>query len=143
MTDELSECLYTEALARVTWGDVPEDVAEYLVSRGMSAEEAGPLVKSLVEERNEEVRRRSLRKLLIGGALLIATVIFFAVLPWKDWHRALNDYLSWRGRRGGRTGLGDYLVMGAIASGVAGLWWTWRGFWGLVTPQAEELTDVE
>ena len=141
MTDELSERLLSEATARVTWGDSPETVMEYLISQGMDAGEAAAMVNRLVRERNEEVRARSRRRLGIGVAALAAVTVFFAFLPWRDWYSYLDQFHFGGGRR--RTSLGDLLVFGFCCVGGTGVWFTWRGFWGLVAPQAEELTDVE
>lgn len=146
MTEKLSERLHTEATARVTWGEVPEDVAQYLVSQGMDCREAARLVNQLVTERNREVRGRSSKRLMTGIGLVFAAVIFFACLPWRDWYDWLVQFqkdLGWgRGRRR-NSGLASLMVAAVIGIGGAGLWSIWRGFWGLITPQAEELSDVE
>ncbi len=140
MTDELSERLHTEAVARITWGDLPEEVAETLAAQGMDYSEAVRLVNQLAMVRNREVRARSLRRLTLGSGALLIGIVFFAILPWKQWY----DGFALRGPQiTRRTHTGDWMVLVFLWIGVAGLWYVWRGFWGLMAPQAEELSDVE
>jgi|GEM_PF-1822690 len=138
MTEEMSERLLTEAAARVTWGEPAETVVEFLTGNGMDYGEAARVVNQLVHERNAEVRARSMRRLGLGIAALLAAAIFFAFLPWQEWYESLNKH-----RRRRRSGPGDWMIIGVICLGIAGLWQAWRGIWGLITPQAEELSDVE
>jgi hypothetical protein len=141
MTAELSERLHTDAEARITWGDPPEDVIALLVSQGMSPDEAAPLVAALVQERDKEVRWRSLRKLLIGGGTVLAAVIFFTVLPWRAWRDSLNE----SGLRLSRhtDDLGTVLAFMVAGQGLVGAWYALRGITGLIVPRGEELSDVE
>lgn len=146
MTDGLSERLHAEAVARITWGDLPEEVAESLAAQGMDYSAAVRRVNQLVTERNAEVRERCRRRLIKGSVALLAAVVFFAFLPWKEWYdglRQLEYEWGWRRKRRGWSDMGSLMVAAAIGLGVAGLWNVWRGFWGLLTPQLEELSDVE
>jgi hypothetical protein len=131
--------LLTGARARVTWGDPVEDVTAWVAAQGMPHHEAAALVRSLHNERIREVRFHSRRKLALGIGLLSFSIIFFALLPWEEWMRALNQYFTGRTRKGP----GDWLLYGALWAAISGVWLCWRGFWGLVTPAAEELSDVE
>ncbi len=126
-TEEIEERLLTQATARVTWGDFPDEVQDFLVGEGLSASQARSLVRRLSQERNAEVRRRSGGKLLAGIAMLLAAGIYFYV-EFKErtgrqwWDRILGAAFLWLG------------VSGIVA--------IWRGAWGLAIPSSEELTDV-
>ena len=134
----MSDRLLTEAAARVTWGEPAEVVMKFLTGNGMDHGEAILLVSQLIHERNAEVRARCRRRLKIGIAAILAVVVFFAVLPWREWYDFLDK--PWRRRR---ISPGDWMIIAVIWLSVAGLWQIWRGFWGLITPEAEELSDVE
>jgi hypothetical protein len=128
---DIEDRLLTEATARVTWGDFPEDVAAHLVGQGVDAWQADKLVERLVAERSREVRRRSFIKLAAGIPM---TLVAVGVLYWyfKERMSPLRNY-----------GLGRLLAGGALFMGLGGLAAIWRGVWGLAMPAAEELTDVE
>lgn len=139
MTDKQLRRLRTQAKARVTWGDRPEDVVEFLIGGGLDPGEAAALVDGLVLKRNREVRSRGLQKLITGAGLVLAVIVFFGALPWRAWMVSLNQTFG-SGRRGS---LGSMLVLAAGGAGVVGIWWMYRGLCALLQPQAEELSDVE
>ena len=127
---EPDDRLLTEATARVTWGDFPEDVTAHLISQGKDAPQAAALVQRLVEERNREVRGRSGLKLVAGLAMTLTGGGF---LYWYFKELAsLRDNL-----------LEHSLAVAATFTALGGLAAIWRGAWGLAIPSAEELTDVE
>lgn len=126
---DIEDRLLTEATARVTWGDFPEDVTAHLVRQGMDGFQARALVARLAAERNREVRRRSLIKLAAGiGMLLLAVTCFFIYAEARN----SGSYLWAR-------------LVGMSSAGLlmAGLAAVWRGLSGLAFPAVEELTDVE
>lgn len=62
----------TEARARIIWGDPPNDVVQWLVSKGDSPVSAEAAVRSWRRERADEIRRMGLRDLLLGVPLAVA-----------------------------------------------------------------------
>jgi len=126
---DIEDRLLTEATARVTWGDLPEDVAQMLVSQGVDARQAGKLVQRLVAERSIEVRQRSFVKLVTGmGMVLAAALGFYLAGRW--------DSSPW-----GRMEM--IFSGGSLALGITGLVGVCRGLTGLLLPAATELTDVD
>jgi hypothetical protein len=137
LSEEAEDRLLTDATARITWGDFPGDVCGHLIRQGMDPEQARKLVNRLARERSAEVRRRSALKLAAGAGMILAALVFFGLLPWRQWS---NDLNQWSGSS--RRGLGSMLLAIFGGLGVTGLWGVWRGIWGLLLPQSEELTDV-
>src|SRR6516162_9551119 len=72
-TDEL----IVEARAKIIWGEEPASVRNFLVSNGMSANDAEVKLRDLIRERNAEIRKLGVRDVLIGGALVGGAVFFF------------------------------------------------------------------
>ena len=127
-TDDKEARLLTEATARVTWGDFPDEVEAYLVREGMEATQAVTLVQALVRERSKEVRQRGWVKLGAGLGMVLVAVIYFA---W--FFNSSRDRRSRWDRLWGAS---------FLALGITGLASTWRGICGLCWPSTEELTDV-
>jgi hypothetical protein len=139
LTEEAEDRLLTDATARITWGDLPGDVCHHLIREGMDPQHALELVNRLARERSAEVRRRSAIKLATGAAMLLAAFVFFTLLPWREWMRTIDE---WYGRTRRRSGISNLLPALFVYFGVGGAWRVWRGISGLLTPQAEELSDV-
>lgn len=64
----------TEARAKISWGDSPDDVIKYLMLQGFSAPEAAELVKVLFQERLAALRAKGMRKIGAGVALMCVPV---------------------------------------------------------------------
>ena len=70
----------TEARAKIFWGDSAEDVIAYLRSVGIAQSEAQTMIDAILVERNEAVRAKGKRKIILGALLvpvpLVAWVVF-------------------------------------------------------------------
>lgn len=139
LTDEQYERICTRAEARVVWGDPPEEVIGSMVQSGLEQAEAEALVGEWMKVRNNEVRVRGVRKIVIGSAMLAGAILFFTAMPWGEWVRSVNEMTGGRTRRG----IGGFIPMAAAAAGLVGFWWIIRGITALLVPQGQELTDVE
>jgi hypothetical protein len=62
-----------DARARITWGDAPDDVKQWLLGSGVSEETANQIVATCMKERSRALRGKGLRDLLIGGCLMIVS----------------------------------------------------------------------
>jgi hypothetical protein len=61
-----------EARAKVSWGDPPEAVLQYLMIQRFSHAEATEFLAVLFRERSAAVRARGLKKILIGCGMIVA-----------------------------------------------------------------------
>jgi len=61
-----------EARAKVSWGDPPENVLQFLMIQGFNYEEASALITVLFKERAVEVRSRGIIKILTGLGMIAA-----------------------------------------------------------------------
>jgi len=92
-----------EARAKVSWGEPPEKVLQYLMIQGFKHQEAADLMTVLYQERSKQVRARGMKKILIGSGLIVAAAagilymfavkfvvpklvgVLFAVAVWGLW----------------------------------------------------------
>jgi hypothetical protein len=119
--------VFTEARARIIWGDPPESVRAYLTSNGVPGTAADAKIKEFLVERNRELRSIGFRNLVIGLALIgtAGTMIyFFARLP--------------GGTRSAR------LLALTVLVGLIGLWKLVNGIVYLLSPQTdhESIPDI-
>jgi hypothetical protein len=75
---ELSQ-LISEARARIIWGEESSSVRSFLVSNGISEIDADAKIKEFNAERNNEIRKRAIRQILIGSILLVGAAVFLYV----------------------------------------------------------------
>jgi hypothetical protein len=61
-----------EARAKVSWGDPPEAILQYLMIQGFKHDEASALIKVMYKERAVAVRARGVKKILMGIGLICA-----------------------------------------------------------------------
>lgn len=61
-----------EARAKVSWGDPPENVLQYLMTHGYDHEEASALIKGMYRERALLVRAKGIKKIVFGILLICA-----------------------------------------------------------------------
>ena len=66
-----------EARARITWGEPPERVLEYLRTTGWGETDASALVARLQRERAAQVRCEGIVKMLSGVGLFAAGLVVF------------------------------------------------------------------
>ncbi len=64
-----------EARAKLSWGDSPEAVTQYLMIQGFSAPEAQEIVAGLYQERLATVRANGVRKIIVGIGLICVPII--------------------------------------------------------------------
>ena len=117
--------LFFEARAKIVWGELAATVRSFLVANGISEVEADAKIKEFLVERNAEIRRIGLRKVVIGVVLLTVSG-FFLFIEFK------NQYVGYSTTRSGRA-LGMMLL-----AAIYGLWKLVDGIIDLARPQSEE-----
>jgi len=122
--------LFTEARAKIIWGEPPLAVRVFLTSNGVPRTVAEAKVKEFVGERNMELRSIGMRDVFIGAVLLgVAGFIAFIVF---------------RASLGSSSGIAKVLVLAALAA-LYGLWKLVNGIIYLVRPQSknQSLPDMD
>lgn len=117
----------TEARAKMTWGEDPNEVKAFLViNGGFSREEAAELVDELIEERAADVRGMGIRKIIIGSVMMSVPVVAWMIM----WAIGVI-YL--------------YALAAAIFEGLWGLWILVQGIRMVAAPKAHsgDLADDE
>ena len=61
--------LLSEARAKIIWGEPSASVRDFMTSNGFSDKDAEVKIKEFTTERNNEIRRIGVKKILIGAAL--------------------------------------------------------------------------
>jgi hypothetical protein len=122
--------ILTEARARIIWGDEPESVREFLISKGVSASSADDKIRELSAERYSEIRKIGIWNTLSGVALVggAAALIYFSFkYPYFD--------IAFHHGRG---------FAGVVIAGFYGLWKLVNGIIYLVRPQCEykSISDI-
>lgn len=112
----------TEARARVIWGESLAEVHEFLITNGVSAEDAQRWLRGFESERNRELRRIGLRNTVVG-ALLTGSA-------------GVTLYFAWTVAS---ATLGIVKVLAVVLlAGLYGLWLLVKGIVYLVRPQMEQ-----
>lgn len=82
-----------EAIARITWGESPRSVQNWLIDNGISPRQASSFVRKCVKKRSREMRvlgtANLIRCLISVGAALGYSISVGAVLKWIDPDAAL------------------------------------------------------
>lgn len=108
----------TEARAKTSWGDPPEEVLKYLMIQGYSHAEASDLVKELFKERAAEIRVNGIKKIVLGVILIcVPVVVLFIFLS--------IGYIY------------PKLLAMAVMVGLWGLWQVFKGIFMVVAPRME------
>ncbi len=66
-----------EARARITWGEAPEKVLDYLKTTGMGEPDASAFMAQLQQERSAQVRMDGIVKVLWGVGLIALGIVVF------------------------------------------------------------------
>ncbi len=66
-----------DARAKITWGEDPVKVMDFLQLKRVSEDDALALLRELLQERNGAIRGIGLKKLLIGVPCAAAPVVFY------------------------------------------------------------------
>jgi hypothetical protein len=120
----LANNILDEARARITWGDEPATVRDFLIASGMSTIDANATLRQLVHERNAEIRKIGITDVVIGSALRALAGVFFYFL-FRPSHMPSVSY------RAGKV----YAVV--ILQALYGLWRLTNGIWRLACPKLE------
>lgn len=72
-----------EARAKVSWGDPPEAVLQFLMIQGFSREEAAEVMDALYKERANLVRAKGVKKIIFGSLSICAGVMGFIWMFFK------------------------------------------------------------
>ena len=125
-TNMKREQVLIEARAKIIWGEPVADVRSFLLANGVPDADAAVAVKGFIAERNAEIRKIGIRKIVIGAGLAISMVLLFY---WEYKHEfAVGIGPRSRGSALGFTGFGI----------IYGLWKLVDGIFDLVRPQTEE-----
>ena len=106
-----------EARAKFIWGEPSSKVMAYLQENGVSDKDALALLAELREERAGEIRQAGLKKILLGGLLMLLPIAYYVIATAKD-----NVMLK--------------LFAALIFTGVFGLWTLSKGFSMVLLPQS-------
>jgi len=113
----------TEASAKISWGDAPQEVAKFLMLHGFSAADANAEAQKLYLERVAAIRGRGVIKLFAGIGCMLVPVIALATMLYSGviYIKALAI---------------------TIMVGLWGLWLTIKGIFMLAAPKSES-GDIE
>lgn len=73
------EPIAIEARAKITWGEPPEKVRAYLMSKNVGEKDAATLLEELVAERAASIRSDGLKKAALGAVMAAAPVAYYFV----------------------------------------------------------------
>ncbi len=107
-----------EARAKILWGDVPEEVAKFMVLKGIDYDEACAFVRAVFKERARAIQVGGIRKIVIGAALMTVPV------------GAYFMFMS--------IGVMSIKLFAlTIMVGLAGAWLAFNGIFMLLSPKSE------
>jgi hypothetical protein len=69
------DILFSEARARIIWGEPSLSVRDFLTSNGILATDADAKIEEFYAERNAELRRTGIRNIVFGAALALGAGI--------------------------------------------------------------------
>jgi hypothetical protein len=127
LSQQKIEKLEIEARARITWGDSPADVREWLLNQGVNNLQTDEILREFLAERGASMRKRGLQNVIVGvGAIALAVGIGFAprllgevfdlAFRRRGWFMAGGGLLGIYGAKQLADGI-ERLLMGARASG--------------------------
>ena len=75
--------LFSEARARIIWGESCSSVRDFLISNGISAADADAKIETFFKERNTELRKMGIRNILVGVVLVpgAGIAVFLCLRP--------------------------------------------------------------
>ena len=109
----------TEARAKISWGDAPDDVVKFLMLHGFTVAEARPMVNEMFNERAATIRKNGIGKIIKGSAAICVPIITFIV------------FLS----------IGMFFLKLLALTIMVGLWGAWqvlKGIFMVVSPKTEQ-----
>ena len=109
----------TEARAKILWGEEPITVLAYLRSNGLTQDEAVELMEAFQAERRATVRGNAVKKIAIGGTLILVPIGAYFVLMTGPIMLIKSFALT-------------------VAVGLAGLWMLADGILKLVSPDSQK-----
>jgi hypothetical protein len=108
----------TQARAKISWGDSPEEVTKYLMLQGFSVQDASESVQVMFKERLAALRVKGIRKIVLGIGLMFVPVIAYLIFA--------------------HIGVIPLKLMGiAVMIGLWGCWLVLNGIIILVAPKME------
>lgn len=125
------DTLITEARAKIIWGEPSSSVRYFLISNGMSVDDADAVMRQFLEERASEIRKTGIRDMIIGAVCIIASGFVF--------------YRSFVERFSGTNVFAPDIEAAAGATPVVlfGIWRFVRGCIYLVRPQSDTKSLAE
>jgi hypothetical protein len=127
---------FTEARARIIWGESTLSVRGFLLLNGVPDTVADAKIREFIAERNTEIRGRGVRDIFTGVILMIAStgVLLYPVFVYGP--RFITLWFSLRATLTGMIAL--------VFIGLCGTWKLLRGIIYLVRPQSERksISDI-
>lgn len=73
------EPIAIEARAKIMWGESPEKVRDYLMSKSVGEKDAALLLEEVIAERAASIRSDGLKKIWHGSAFVAAPIAYYVV----------------------------------------------------------------
>jgi hypothetical protein len=75
----IPEPIAVEARAKIIWGESPEKVRDYLMSKNVGEKDAAVLLEEVMAERAASIRSDGMKKIWLGSAFVAAPIIYYFV----------------------------------------------------------------
>lgn len=75
----IPELIAVEARAKIMWGESPEKIRAYLMSKNVGEKDAAALLDEIVSERAASIRADGLKKIWLGGVFVAAPIVYYFV----------------------------------------------------------------
>jgi hypothetical protein len=119
-----------EARAKIFWGESSSSVHDFLVSNGISAIDADAKIVEFNRERNTEIKKRGIKKSIVGIAILGGgSITLYPLFRYFDSLTHVNRPI---------------FILVFVAGGLYGMWNLVGGIRYIVRPQSEHrsITDI-
>lgn len=73
------EDIAVDARAKIMWGESPEKIQAYLMSKNVGEKDAAALMAEILAERSATIRADGLKKIWIGSAFVAAPILYYFV----------------------------------------------------------------
>ncbi|HTV40962.1 MAG TPA: hypothetical protein VMF08_10320 [Candidatus Sulfotelmatobacter sp.] len=124
------DALVTEARAKIIWGEPLSSVRYFLISNGMSEDDANATIRQFMEERESEIRKNGIRDIIIGVVCIISSAVMFYGL---FLHRFSGSLVA--------SNIEG--AAGSVPIALFGIWKLVRGVIFLVRPQSDTKSLAE
>jgi hypothetical protein len=123
-----SDALFTEARARITWGEAPLVVREFLIVNGVAEADADLCVRNFIAQRNSAIRKKGIVDVCVGSALIAVAAVLVIFIFRSGYAGSVYD----TGTESGRA-IGALILMACY-----GIWRLIRGIFYAARPRSIE-----